>query len=218
MILLVRAVMADEFVKSILTEWGMENYIETFNEEQIDEEAFRLLDDNTIMSLLKKAGHVLKFKKKFQQFLLIDNWVDRNEQSTSTVTVSTEDASPSTSFTSSFSDFIYLENEPSSNEALQDPKTTPSFILMPPPPPPPPLPVTNLVLNEEVPIKKRKICLEGLLKQTVEGRKILSKKAQGFLDNNLRNKLSNLIVSHLINTDKRYINLRFSVYFLIESK
>lgn len=158
----------------------MEEFIGAFHEEQIDEEAFRLLDNATITSIFKKAGLILKFKNRFEQFL-IENWVNQSENSASTITVSS--LSPSTSFTSAneanlSSEIILMDNEPGTYLMNQKQQTVESVILMPPPHQLP----RPLVLDEAPPAKKIKTScfpdggLEELLKKTLKDVKFCPRK------------------------------------------
>ncbi|KAK5916335.1 hypothetical protein CgunFtcFv8_011328 [Champsocephalus gunnari] len=51
----------DTFVTETLTAWQLENLIDTFKDQEVDEESFRLLD--AIASLIPNTGHRVKFQK-----------------------------------------------------------------------------------------------------------------------------------------------------------
>ncbi|XP_051979327.1 uncharacterized protein LOC127640673 isoform X2 [Xyrauchen texanus] len=58
----------DSFVTDKLTEWRLSELIENFRDEDIDEEAFLLLDEDTIKNLVPKVGPRLKFLSLFREF------------------------------------------------------------------------------------------------------------------------------------------------------
>ncbi|XP_051536720.1 uncharacterized protein LOC127430740 [Myxocyprinus asiaticus] len=60
----------DIFVKQKLTNWNLECLVEKFADEQIDDDSFFLLDENTIAALIPKIGLRLKFLKHFQELKL----------------------------------------------------------------------------------------------------------------------------------------------------
>ncbi|KAG1924760.1 hypothetical protein F2P79_025951, partial [Pimephales promelas] len=57
----------DSFVQQKLINWNLECLIEKFADEQIDDESFLLLDENTIATLIPKIGVRLKFLKHFKE-------------------------------------------------------------------------------------------------------------------------------------------------------
>ncbi|XP_026124521.1 uncharacterized protein LOC113106635 [Carassius auratus] len=59
----------DSFVRGKLVEWQLPSLIETFNDEEIDEESFMLLDDRTITSLIPKVGLRVKFLKYHKELV-----------------------------------------------------------------------------------------------------------------------------------------------------
>ncbi|XP_026181788.1 nuclear GTPase SLIP-GC-like isoform X1 [Mastacembelus armatus] len=54
----------DEFVRSKLTEWGLSQWIEKFEDEGIDKESLYCLRDQEISELIPKVGPRAKFKEK----------------------------------------------------------------------------------------------------------------------------------------------------------
>ncbi|XP_038556388.1 nuclear GTPase SLIP-GC-like isoform X2 [Micropterus salmoides] len=59
----------DDFVRNKLSEWGLSEWIERFEDEEIDEEIFHCLDDKEIANLIPKIGprSIFKTKLKFLQ-------------------------------------------------------------------------------------------------------------------------------------------------------
>lgn len=57
--------MANKYVEDILNKWGMGEMLEAFDEEGIAEEAFKILDDDTVRQLIPKAGLRLKFRRSY---------------------------------------------------------------------------------------------------------------------------------------------------------
>ncbi|XP_056102916.1 uncharacterized protein LOC130082154 [Rhinichthys klamathensis goyatoka] len=57
----------DSFVQQKLINWNLECLIEKFADEQIDDDSFLLLDENTIATLIPKIGVRLKFLKHFKE-------------------------------------------------------------------------------------------------------------------------------------------------------
>lgn len=66
--------MADDFVKNILKEWELDQLTEIFENESIDEEAFRLLERNVIKDIIKKVGLRMKFEKKYTEWFSLTEW------------------------------------------------------------------------------------------------------------------------------------------------
>ncbi|XP_063327907.1 nuclear GTPase SLIP-GC-like isoform X2 [Pelmatolapia mariae] len=56
----------DDFVRTKLVEWGLSEWVEKFEDEQIDAESLRVLDDREIDNLITKAGPRVKFKKNLK--------------------------------------------------------------------------------------------------------------------------------------------------------
>jgi hypothetical protein len=79
--------MADDFVANKLSEWGLEALMEVFRDEAIDEEALKILDDETINNIVKKSGLKLKFKVHLKEFQRINAWVEKNTTSATTLTL-----------------------------------------------------------------------------------------------------------------------------------
>jgi hypothetical protein len=79
--------MADDFVANKLSEWGLEALTEVFREEAIDEEALKILDDETINNIVKKSGLKLKLKVHLKEFQRINAWVEKNTTSATTLTL-----------------------------------------------------------------------------------------------------------------------------------
>lgn len=79
--------MADDFVANKLSEWGLEALTEVFRDEAIDEEALKILDDETINNIVKKSGLKLKLKVHLKEFQRINAWVEKNTTSATTLTL-----------------------------------------------------------------------------------------------------------------------------------
>lgn len=60
--------MADEEIRQLLTDWGLEDVIRQFEENGIDKAAFKLLDKTVIQELIPKIGSRLKFISKFKEY------------------------------------------------------------------------------------------------------------------------------------------------------
>ncbi|XP_057332779.1 uncharacterized protein LOC130672302 [Microplitis mediator] len=58
----------DEFVSDILRRWNLEDLLQIFEEEKIDEEAFKALDNDAINNIIPRWGWRVKFKKKYEAF------------------------------------------------------------------------------------------------------------------------------------------------------
>ncbi|XP_072017240.1 uncharacterized protein [Amphiura filiformis] len=58
--------MADDRVEDILERWELSQYIEKLEDEEIDMETFRQLDETTINQLFPKLGPRCKFMKHHQ--------------------------------------------------------------------------------------------------------------------------------------------------------
>nr|XP_040045927.1 nuclear GTPase SLIP-GC-like [Gasterosteus aculeatus aculeatus] len=56
----------NDFVRDKLTEWGLLEWIETFEEEGVDEESFYSLEDQEIAELIPKVGPRSRFKKRLK--------------------------------------------------------------------------------------------------------------------------------------------------------
>ncbi|XP_030591491.1 nuclear GTPase SLIP-GC-like isoform X2 [Archocentrus centrarchus] len=56
----------DDFVRNKLFEWGLSEWVERFEDEEIDKESLYCLDDQEIDNLITKAGPRVKFKKKLK--------------------------------------------------------------------------------------------------------------------------------------------------------
>ncbi|XP_062421819.1 nuclear GTPase SLIP-GC-like isoform X3 [Pungitius pungitius] len=56
----------NEFVRDKLTEWGLQVWIEKFEDEGVDEESFYNLEDQEIAELIPKVGPRTKFKKRLK--------------------------------------------------------------------------------------------------------------------------------------------------------
>lgn len=70
--------MADKYVEDTLESWGMGELVTNFNDEGIDEEAFNILDDDTVKQLIPKAGLRLKFRRNYNILMnaaKIQNWL-----------------------------------------------------------------------------------------------------------------------------------------------
>ncbi|XP_028254191.1 uncharacterized protein LOC114453764 [Parambassis ranga] len=59
----------DEFVKTKLNEWQLDTLLDTFKEQEVDEESFLLLDDAAMQHLIPKIGQRLKFQKHHKELL-----------------------------------------------------------------------------------------------------------------------------------------------------
>ncbi|XP_028254199.1 uncharacterized protein LOC114450898 isoform X2 [Parambassis ranga] len=57
----------DEFVKTKLNEWQLDTLLDTFKEQEVDEESFLLLDDAAMQHLIPKIGQRLKFQKHHKE-------------------------------------------------------------------------------------------------------------------------------------------------------
>lgn len=53
--------MADDYVVNLLEEWELQELIEIFKEQGIDQDAFMILDQTVIKELIGKVGLRLKF-------------------------------------------------------------------------------------------------------------------------------------------------------------
>ncbi|KAI4796200.1 hypothetical protein KUCAC02_029390 [Chaenocephalus aceratus] len=62
----------DTFVTETLTAWQLENLIDIFKDQEVDEESFRLLDAIAIASLIPKIGHRVKFQKYHKELISQD--------------------------------------------------------------------------------------------------------------------------------------------------
>ncbi|KAL3987088.1 mitochondrial import inner membrane translocase subunit TIM21 [Sarotherodon galilaeus] len=67
----------DDFVRTKLLEWGLSEWVEKFEDEQIDAESLYDLDDREIDNLITKAGPRVKFKKKLK---LLKEEQNRNQE------------------------------------------------------------------------------------------------------------------------------------------
>lgn len=206
--------MADNYVEQLLEQWGLQDLIPIFNDEGIDEEAFKLLDVQSIEAIIKKKGPQLKFKQKFNQFH-IQKWVLHCTNSAPTNTVDGTESSVSTNTNAlDNTNIVYTINQHDEHLDLnaQNPEQTienndetiyvmteytePSFLEG---------------VSQEPPNKKRNTSifmagsLENFLQASVEGRHILLNKKSGFLNNTFRNKLCHLIISHLLNISERCV-------------
>ncbi|XP_065820888.1 nuclear GTPase SLIP-GC-like [Labrus bergylta] len=56
----------DDFVKTKLTEWGLSDWIKTFQDQGIKKESFYCLDNDDIDNLIKKVGPKAIFKKRLK--------------------------------------------------------------------------------------------------------------------------------------------------------
>ncbi|XP_039467632.1 nuclear GTPase SLIP-GC-like isoform X1 [Oreochromis aureus] len=56
----------DDFVRTKLVEWGLSEWVEKFEDQEIDKESIFDLDDREIENLITKAGPRVKFKKKLK--------------------------------------------------------------------------------------------------------------------------------------------------------
>ncbi|XP_065096552.1 uncharacterized protein [Paramisgurnus dabryanus] len=57
----------DSYVRGKLSEWQLDNLIDNFKEQEVDEESFLLLDDNAVASLIPKIGQRVKFQKHHKE-------------------------------------------------------------------------------------------------------------------------------------------------------
>ncbi|KAF2902500.1 hypothetical protein ILUMI_03687, partial [Ignelater luminosus] len=185
--------MADSFVKNLLRDWNLSELTEFFEKEGIDEEAFQLLDDAVIESLIPTIGLRLKFQSKYVKYTNFDKL--QNWESASTLTLS-----PSSHLGERSSGTFIINDNVDIDEN--------SIILMPPPLPASiSIPMISDQNEEAVQTNKRirksifLVNLESFLRESVEGRLILPQKSEGLLDNNSRNKLCKLIISKLVNTN-----------------
>ncbi|XP_071824946.1 uncharacterized protein [Apostichopus japonicus] len=60
--------MSEPEVKSILTRWGMDELIETFEDNEIDLESFKLLDETSLKELIPKVGLRVKFAYRLKSY------------------------------------------------------------------------------------------------------------------------------------------------------
>ncbi|GFQ94323.1 uncharacterized protein TNCT_416771 [Trichonephila clavata] len=96
-----------DFVEKKLKEWKMEEYLSNFENEGIDEESFFLLDDDTLKSLIPKAGPRLKFKKYLNSFIESSNF--------SALPTFDSPAPPCNSFSNSVTDSLTIFPHPVCN-------------------------------------------------------------------------------------------------------
>ncbi|XP_031334883.1 uncharacterized protein LOC116164805 isoform X2 [Photinus pyralis] len=184
--------------KSLLTEWGLGDFIPAFENECVTDESFELLDDATINIILIKSGPRLLFKKKFFEHL---NAAKPAALETSLLPkqsfYNSEGASTSTS---TVSDFIY---EPDTdlqniiNQALysdDDLEPDESTSIVPPP--------TKLAKISSGTYFRDS--LEDILKKTVEGQILLRNRRK--LKNDHRQKLVRIVVSELLLSSRKSIN------------
>ncbi|KAL7295782.1 hypothetical protein TKK_0010833 [Trichogramma kaykai] len=76
-----------DFVNKKLKEWGLDKYIEDFEENEIDEEALKVLTEDLIRSIFKKAGPIAKFLNRWKAEFSINN----GEKSTNSTISSPEE-------------------------------------------------------------------------------------------------------------------------------
>ncbi|KAM9346664.1 nuclear GTPase SLIP-GC-like [Symphorus nematophorus] len=62
----------DDFVRKKLTEWGLSDWIENFEDEGIDEESFYCLDDEDLASLMPKVGPSTSDTNEKENIILSD--------------------------------------------------------------------------------------------------------------------------------------------------
>ncbi|XP_046906497.1 uncharacterized protein LOC124488068 [Hypomesus transpacificus] len=59
----------DSFVRDILEKWQLPDLLDSFLENAIDEDSFKLLDEGTIHNLIPKIGLRLKFLKHYRELM-----------------------------------------------------------------------------------------------------------------------------------------------------
>ncbi|CAH0562823.1 unnamed protein product [Brassicogethes aeneus] len=99
--------MADDFVVEMLAEWGLDVLTDVFREEAIDEEALKILDEETINVIVKKSGLKLKLKERLKEFQRINaSRMHENENSPSSSFVI-----PQTSNNFLIKEFVTIDND-----------------------------------------------------------------------------------------------------------
>ncbi|XP_049432549.1 uncharacterized protein LOC125888934 [Epinephelus fuscoguttatus] len=75
----------DCFVREKLREWQLDSLIDTFEDQEADEESFMLLDDSAIASLIPKVGQRVKFQRHHKELVTISSNPRSSEESHSLV-------------------------------------------------------------------------------------------------------------------------------------
>ncbi|KAM9391603.1 nuclear GTPase SLIP-GC-like [Pholidichthys leucotaenia] len=67
----------DDFVRDKLSEWGLSELIEEFEDERIDKESLLLLEEQDIENLARRTGHKVKLKNGLKRLKVLPSTSDR---------------------------------------------------------------------------------------------------------------------------------------------